>query len=530
MKKPILRISREAKDRADRVINSALMMLSVTRLDIFAKHFCVTLNKTTRPSGPAPFPCHEWSKEFFRRFQDGESVLWEKSRQMQATWTVVIALVWALIFRAEHAYLVVSEKEEFVHDKKRTPNSILGKAGYIIDRLPKKWRDEFVVNHMVIYNKRTGSVIQGATANENAGRSGAWDGVFMDEAAHQRHGESILGSMNTACYGPLIMVSTPHPDHDIGEDVFSRLRWEKDHGGMVIMTTPWNIHPERLCNHGPEEPHVNCWYAKACERLTDRQIAAELNIEYGGSKQGRCFYSWDRNLYTGKAAYIPNQDVWRGYDFGVGRTAILIGHVKWIKTQAGNNLPQLTVFDYIESGDRSAYYYRRILGAKAEQYTVRSRMLDIGDPYILDQRHGDLKSWRDHMSRKSERAEYSVTVQPSPCVGVSTQNLISNTCKFMRTVIDEHGNVVPLLIVGDHLDRLITVIERYAFPTDDYGRIISDKPDKNIFSHGADALQYLCWKISPIQDIASYEDDDLELEDYTAFSSGEGSLKELQAF
>lgn len=528
-----LRLTEEQADRARRIAESGMMALAATSIAVFAKFFCKTLKLHDGHTSKQPFPCYVWSQDFYTAFQNGDDILWEKSRQMMATWTVAIALVWAAIFRYNHNYLVISQKEELVHDKKRTTNSILGKCEYIIANLPVRWRLQFEVQHMVIYNKRTKTAIKGEPTNANAGRSGAWNAIFLDEAAHNKHGEDIYGACASACYGPFILLSTPHPHHDIGEDVFSRLRWMKNCGGMTLLTTPWHMHPDRQCNHGPDDPHLTCWYAKEIEKLTDRQRAAEMDIEYGGSKTGRCFYPWDRSLFTGPVSYIPGMMVWRGWDFGVGRTAVVLCHVKWIRTLAGNNLPQVTIFDYLEDGNQDYKYYRKILGGWAEEYTDKSRCIDYGDPWMLESRESDLMSWKKNLERTDIEDLYPISVAPSPCRGVSIPNLIQNVCKFMRIVTDQDGKAVPLLIVSNtnpRCERIIMVIERYSFPTDDAGNVIDKKPIKNIFSHGADAFQYIAWKISPIQDIGRFIDDASSAEDYTASTLGKGALEELRAF
>ena len=417
----------------------------------------------------------------------------EKSRQMYISWCLMICYLWSILFFENRTYCIISEKEQFVDDTGHTHNSLLGKIHCLVAHLPEKWRQKLILNHGVINNPSMNSAIIGQTANANAGRSGSWAGALMDEAAHIWLGETIYGSLQQACPWGRILVSTPNPDCDIGEDVFSRLRWD-ERSPLPVHTLHWSQHPERQCDC--EGEHHGCWYARQCEDMTQKQIAAELDIKYGRAKSTICFYAWDRARNVRRLGHDPGLPVIRSWDFGVGTTAVLTAQLRSVHTASGRVLKQIRILDHYENHGQGAGHYRDAMADDPKRYR-QSRIFDIGDPYILDQRHSNLSTWRSNMADRDPQHPYQITVRPAACEGVSIENLIENVCRMCQEVETKEGAHEPLLLVDERCKDFIRHLENYAYPTDRQGNRKSDKPNKDAHSHAADALQYLAWDQCP---------------------------------
>lgn len=508
---------------------------------LFALNFCYTLNKISKRA--EFFPAHFWSIDVWKWLEEVSDVpgcsigLWLKTRQMMASWTMMIWFVWSCITKKNRAFICVSAKEELVIDMGPTYNSLLGKAWFIIKLLPPPWCDvehggQFELDKSksgTIRNTRTGSFISGATANEDAGRSGGWDGALFDEASVPKSGERIFEAIKSCCYGPFMLVFTPNPDKPKGSEVSSRLWFSRSAiaGKIKKFTTHWTIHPDR----------DQAWYERACEGMTAKQIAAELDMSFGGTSVGRCFTTWEYSKYVGPARYVPGEDIWRIWDFGWKGTACLIGHVLDIHTKSGMIAKQFVLFDTVISSDKSVHYYREQLGEKAKKYTTPSMaepfIEDIGDAYAIDQHDSRGYTWRLNLQNELPETPglYKVFVGPAKHAGILITNLIDNVSRAMR-MYEVDGKVpyigmqeidgkffVPALVIAEHLLDMIESCDRYSYPTDRSGEnITSEKPNKDIYSHPADALQYWIWHCWPPHLTSDWvsqmdgEDPDIDLE------------------
>lgn len=459
---------------------------AVEDVGYFANEHCYTLR--SEREGPEierfPFYRYEFLHPFVHSFVERDNALWEKSRQMLATWMVMICFLWSILFEQNRTYVVISEKAEFVDDDDHTHNSALGKVHHLVRYLPSWMTTHLTLKKMSIHNSRTNSTIKGETSNENAGRSGSWAGALFDEMAHCSLSSMIHRSLKSACPWGRVYLSTPNGM----DNEFARLRWTPDLKGYTMISTPWQVHPDR----------DQAWYEWMCEDLTPWQIASELDMSYELSSKGRIFYPWRRDVFAKDVVdYAPPDPIWRGWDFGVDTTAIGFLQTRPVHTKRGNLLKQLRIFDYFEDHQKPAVHYRDVLEVRARGYSERSRLRDYGDPWMLNQRFGNLSSWRRELVREDPEHPYRIAVRPAPCADVSIANLIDNLLRHMKVVEDAGGNKVPLLAISASLKLLVAHVEGYRYPTTREGEVSKDKPEKNEHSHACDLLQYLAWTVNP---------------------------------
>ena len=482
------------------------MIRAETSLPIFVKHFCVTLNKDINRGQLFPYDRFSYTHAYFRHFVEAIAhadekpiILWEKSGQMGASWSVAMSFVWACLFKRDIQALMISQKKDLVDDRFHTPNSLMGKCRYIIKHLPVKWSSGFSFMDMGIRHGHNNSTIVGETAQPDAGRGGAWSMAEMDEAAFNEFGEDNFKALRSRCYGPLIMTSTPNYRKAIGEDVFSRVRWETEGRLVKVLTTPWHMRPDRN----------QAWYDREIQTMTPAQIAAELDIGYGKANSAKCFYTFDRSQSVGKVEYMPGEPVYRSWDFGRGTTAVWTAQIKTLHAVTGRALLQLRLLEYFEGSGHGAAYYRDALADHAMRYE-RSRMIDIGDPWIMDTRHSNAATWRSELA-SSNSGQYRIFVRPARCVTAGIENMIENVCRMCQTVELRNGAHEPLLVIDETCKGGIIHLESYGYPTDRAGNRTGDKPIKDSHSHAADALQYLAWDQCRPDAVVSVRDLDIEV-------------------
>ena len=469
-----------------------LMMRAETDLPSFVKHFCVTLNKDANCARLFPYDRFAYTHAYFDYFRyslDHPSekliILWEKSRQMGASWAVAMSFVWACLFRRDIQALMISQKQELVDDRFHTPNSLMGKCRFIIAHLPPEWRQQFSFMAMGVRHAANNSTIVGETAHPDAGRGGSWSMAEMDEAAFNEYGEDNFKALRSSCYGPLIMTSSPNYRKAIGEDVFSRVRWQTESDLVKVLTTPWHMRPDR-----DQE-----WYDREIQTMTPAQVAAELEIGYGKAITAQCFYTWERSLNVRPVPYMPKDPIIRSWDFGRGTTAVWTSQTKGIHAATGRLPKQIRLVDYYEGQGHGAGHYRDAMAYHEDKF-AESRVIDIGDPWIMDTKHSNSATWRTELASRNN-GQYRIHVRPARCTTAGIENMIENVCRICQSVETSKGEHVPLLVVDPSCKDGIVHLESYGYPTDRSGNRKGDKPVKDAHSHAADALQYLAWDQCP---------------------------------
>lgn len=255
-----------------------------------------------------PFFLFEYQKEAIRALFDhidnGKDLLFEKSRDMGATWIIFVYVpLWYWLFRDGSNFLLGSYKEDQVDD--RTNDSMFGKLDYAIESLPKWLLPRFFNkekhrNHMKLVNPVSHNQITGDTMNPRFARGARKTAVLFDELGHWEYAKEAWESSAyaTACR---IANSTP-----MGYNFFAMLR-NGEMGEIDVHTMKWNQHPL----------HDQLWYEFEVERSTPEAIARELDISYVQSLEGRVYPEWGpQHVEKGLFPYDPDLQLYVSWDFG----------------------------------------------------------------------------------------------------------------------------------------------------------------------------------------------------------------------
>lgn len=220
--------------------------------------WCVTYDPRAKSPKPKlmPFVLFKRQKEFvlFLKYcyDNGQSGLIEKARDMGASWICCAFSVWLWLFHDGSAVGWGSRKEEYV-DKRGDPKAIFPKIRQLIENLPsfmipKDYKDAVHAPYMKILNPSNGSSITGE-AGDNIGRGGRTSIYFKDESAHYERPDLIEAALgdNTDVQVDISSVNGTN-------NVFYRRRmagelWEegkiipKDKTAIFIMD--WRDHPAK---------------------------------------------------------------------------------------------------------------------------------------------------------------------------------------------------------------------------------------------------------------------------------------------
>lgn len=227
---------------------------------------------------------------------DGEELLVDKSRDMGATWTILVVLLWFFLFRPNQSLLMLSRKEDAVDMLDGTaknypsqgadPGTLFGKLDYVLGRLPEWMLPRMSRKAMHLVNVDNKSRIDGESSNATAGSSDRRTAIFLDEMAKMKEGESIKRSTRdvTACR---IVCSTPNG----AGTAFSKWRMS---GQIEVFSLMWFTHPEKGRGLEAKQDKLgrwklhSPWYDRECELRSPREVAIEIDADHIGS--GETFF------------------------------------------------------------------------------------------------------------------------------------------------------------------------------------------------------------------------------------------------
>jgi phage terminase large subunit len=212
----------------------------------------------------------EWVEWVVARWQNQETGLTEKTRDMGMSWLSVGLACTMCLFNPGMAVGFGSRKEEYV-DRIGAPKSLFYKARVFMANLPREfrggWDEKRDAPHMRINFPESGSNISGE-AGDNIGRGDRSSIYFVDEAAFLERPQLVEASLSqtTNCRQD---ISTPN---GMGNPFA-----QKRHSGKVkVFTFHWRDDPRK----------DDAWYAKQVADLDPVTIAQELDINYSASVEG----------------------------------------------------------------------------------------------------------------------------------------------------------------------------------------------------------------------------------------------------
>jgi hypothetical protein len=265
---------------------------------------------TTRPMVTYGFQDNAlW--ELFNAVLNQVDIQIEKSREMTATWDLLLTFVWFAQFHPGLSFRVVSRNADLV-DSTEDPDALFCKIDFILQNQPPWIINETQYNrtNMHLYFRETSSTIDGNSTTGDVSRGGRCTAMGLDEFAAVPDGHAMLRATRdvTNCR---IYNSTPQGAGNAFYDLRStkirhlRLHWSEhpdkrrglyrsEDGQLVMIDDEFrgvvrnskgdgfifpDNYPFRL-----DGKLRSPWYDKECDRAAHpMEIAQELDIDYLGS-------------------------------------------------------------------------------------------------------------------------------------------------------------------------------------------------------------------------------------------------------
>lgn len=182
---------------------------------------------------------------FDAALERGQDAVIEKSRDMGASWCLILWFLWRWIFFDDQSLLLISRKEDLVDG---TRDSLFGHLKFVLQKLPPWLLPRYVATHMKLVNLDNGSVIEGESTNENVGRGGRRTALGWDEAAAFPRGGFDVAASTADTTDTRILNSTPMGTDTAFYDLLTG-------GAARVIRMHWSTHPRKA--RGLYRPNPN---------------------------------------------------------------------------------------------------------------------------------------------------------------------------------------------------------------------------------------------------------------------------------
>ena len=297
----------------------------------------------------------------------------EKSRDMGASWVVILFIFWWWQFH-NGSFLLGSRKQEEV-DVRGDLDTMFGKLRFNLERQPKylmppgfDWKHH---DKQLCLINPTGGEITGESSAANFARGGRKLAIVFDEHAAMGNDESAwtaaAGSTNVR-----ISVSTPAGPHN----KFYRLVTGKDDEEVFKYRLHWEKHPIKGAGKSfdSEGKLTSPWYEQQKKTMSPLDIARELDINYATSIKGLVFPDYTEKHRIQDYKPDTTGSIIRVFDPGI-RFYVGFYHV--------DNYGRFVAFREIYRDDahiRDIGYEVSKLSAELEEEFGIHRFYDYGDP------------------------------------------------------------------------------------------------------------------------------------------------------
>jgi len=336
----------------DRLLQRGLFEMCRQDLIFFVAIFVWQFNPRKKGIGQVgPFIPWDFQDDAFRvmldSIEEDEDLCIEKSREMGASWMLVIVFFWLWLFHGWNKFLFISRNAEAVESD--DPDSLLWKWDFIFENLPDWMKPRLKKKKMYRGNITNRSVATGQASTGKAGVGGRATAMGIDEFSQIEEDFEVLHrtsdttgcrifnfthtGLATAAYEitqrvdmrKLVMHWTSHPDKRKG-----LYRYDPEAGKVTALDKSF-VYPadyrfvmDGSPTGGPFPGVRSPWYDEQCRRKgSARAIAMDLDIDPKGSVS----QFFDRLMILTLQTTFAAEPYWEGdihFDRDSGRPLSLV--------------------------------------------------------------------------------------------------------------------------------------------------------------------------------------------------------------
>ncbi len=406
---------------------AALKARCQTDILFWINHYGKTYDPRAKQSPHLDFKLYPFQERFVkklvRHIEKGEDLLVEKSRDMGVSWLVLLVFQWYWLFQPGSNFLLGSRKMDAV-DRLGDMSTLMEKLRYNLALqpdwlMPQGFQKRLHNHHLKLINPENGNSITGESSNANFARGGRYKAIFMDEFAYWQNADMAYASagQSAPCR---IVVSTPHGR----ANKFAQLRFESP---IQVETLHWRQHPLR----------DERWYLLQKARMTEDELARELDINYNMSCRDRVFREFN-TVHKRPLDWNQHINVIRSWDFGYHSPAVLFLQI--------DPFGRMLVLHEIV-GERVQFKkFIEMVLADSQKHFPGAKFEDYADPA------------GNQRSDKSEQTNIEMLNQVGiyPCV--KSHNVFDEV-ELLRNAFSDIINDLPGLIVDERCRHTIAALE-----------------------------------------------------------------------
>jgi hypothetical protein len=250
-------------------------------LMFYVNVFCWTYDPR-KANGILPFVTYGFQDESLLMIEkcivEGEDLVIKKSRDMGASWMLLVVFEWLWHFKNGQSFLLVSRNEDYV-DKPGNPKSLFWKIDFLHKHQPAWLLPRITRTKLRLTNDENGSTIDGESTTGDVARGDRRTAIGLDEFAAFDVDSSYRALSSTRdATRCRIFNSTPAGANNAFFDI-------AHNSEIKQLALHWMLHPEKAegLYHVGEKPR-SPWYDRQCKRCAHSQeIAQELDIDFAGS-------------------------------------------------------------------------------------------------------------------------------------------------------------------------------------------------------------------------------------------------------
>lgn len=472
-----------------------------------------------------------------------------KHRQATLSWLWAGLFLWEFTFSESFSGLFISWKFPKADDggERSTPLSLVGKLRWMWELLPGWMRAPLKFRLGKITHARNPSkFIKAESSQPRAARGDTYRRELLDEAAWIERSEALLEAALLACPEGIILNSTPNGEQG------AHYRIHTTSGtGFIKIEIPWTAHPDRSarCTCCPKDSPRGCvnrrglywedghpgrwrspWYDALARKMTEEQVAQELDLSYERSASGRIFTQFSSQLHLDQTLERRSEAaLFRFWDFGGAVHTVVIWaqwsggvlevlesyaqanafydtfclHVAWMrgeltseseirreeararKRKGSQGPPVVQVKRAVIPDEEWATYHRR--WGPPGRYPGRAT--DIGDPAGEIRAPTEEGSWYKALARGwtlNPGTDRAITVGRVYMVASPTPGVLERITAVRFLLQHRRIRVHP-----ERARAVRDALVNHKWPTDKEGKVVpAANPVKDEHSHPADALGY----------------------------------------
>jgi hypothetical protein len=271
------------RGREDNAVAASLRAQCATDLLFFINLFGYTYNPRKCGQEVLPFitwPFQDRALAVMEEVYGKDDLVIEKSRDMGATWLVLLLFTHRWLYWPHQALALISRSESLV-ERAGDPDALFSKLDFVLERLPP-WLRPIGVRRTELHleNLDNGSCIDGYATTGNVLRGGRKTAALLDEFAAFELSQGYAADSATQ-HATDCRYFNSTPGGAIG--AFYDLAHKP---GMQKIRMHWSQHPEKAAGQykGPDGKLRSPWYDKQCQRTASPAlIGRDLDINYAGS-------------------------------------------------------------------------------------------------------------------------------------------------------------------------------------------------------------------------------------------------------